>query len=95
MIKNKKITIEQLAEMIAKGFKDVATKNDIKDMATKTDIADVRADISDIRKELGRLEFKIDGVAETVQQLDEVDIRDLQRRVYALEKSSRTHNRNT
>lgn len=37
-IKTKKMTIDKLAVMVAKSFKNMATKDDIKNMATKDDI---------------------------------------------------------
>lgn len=52
--KNKKgkITIDKLAMMIAKGFENTATKDDIKDMATK----------DDLKKLEDKLVFRINGL---------------------------------
>ena len=73
MPKNK-ITIEKLAEMVARGFEKTATKDDIKSLEFK---------IEDTER---RLSAKIDAVDEKVDVLEEVDVRNLQRRVYVLEK---------
>lgn len=81
MIKNK-MTIEELAIIIAKGFNDIEHR-----MATKQDLADLR---QSLEKKIDRLDFKIDNLAEIVQQLDEVDIRELQHRVMVLEKKFRS-----
>lgn len=70
------MTIEKLANMVAKGFANMATKDDLKAFATKTDLEDMER----------RLSTKIDAVDEKVDALEEVDIRGLQRRVYVLEK---------
>ena len=67
MSKNTKMTIEKLARMVASGFKNTATKEDLKNMATKTDLEDVER----------RLSAKIDMVDEKVDALEEADIRDL------------------
>lgn len=76
MIKDTKITIEKLATMVANGFKNTATKEDFKNLATKTDLEDVER----------RLSTKIDALDEKVDALEEVDVRDLHRRVFVLEK---------
>ena len=79
MSKNK-ITIEKLATIIAKGFENTATKDDItrieEKMATKDDLADLER----------KLSAKIEAIDEKTDTLEEVDVRDLQKRVYVLEK---------
>ena len=83
MAKEPKMTLEKLARMMANGFREIfgimATKEDLKLLATKEDLAATER----------RLETKIDEVAETVKQLDEVDVRDLQHRIVVLEKGIR------
>lgn len=76
MIKDAKITIEKLATMVANGFKNTAAKEDLKNLATKIDLEDTER----------RLSAKIDVVDEKVDALEEVDVRDLHRRVFSLEK---------
>ena len=76
MPKNNKITIEKLATMVAKGFAKTATKEDIANMATKNDLEDMER----------RLSAKIEALDEKVDTLEEVDVRDLQKRVFVLEK---------
>lgn len=79
MPKNK-MTIDRLATMVAKGFANIeenmATKEDLKNLATKDDLTDLER----------KLSAKIEGIDEKVDTLEEVDVRDLQKRVYILEK---------
>ena len=76
MPKSNKMTIEKLATMVAKGFASTATKDDIANMVTKEDLADTER----------RLTAKIEAVDEKVEALEEIDVRNLQRRVFVLEK---------
>ncbi|OGN13330.1 MAG: hypothetical protein A3J47_03695 [Candidatus Yanofskybacteria bacterium RIFCSPHIGHO2_02_FULL_43_22] len=78
MIKNKKTTLEKLEGLVNVVARNVA---DIKDnMVTK----------EELRSELGsterRLTAKIESVDEKLDTLEEIDIRDIQRRVFVLEK---------
>ena len=50
--KNKKMTIDKLAIMVAKGFENTATKDDIKNMATKTDIEGLKGQIEGVNKRI-------------------------------------------
>ncbi len=55
-IKIKKMTIDKLAIMVAKGFEDTATKDDLKSlearMATKTDIQGLKEEIKGVKNQL-------------------------------------------
>jgi len=78
VIKNKKTTLEKLEGLVNVVARNVA---DIKDnMVTK----------EELRSELGsterRLTAKIESVDEKLDTLEEIDIRDIQRRVFVLEK---------
>jgi len=78
MSKNNKITIEKLAEMVAKGFAKTATKEDIKELRFE-----FKSDLAETER---RLSSKIEAIDEKVDTLEEVDVRDLQKRVFVLEK---------
>ena len=78
-----KMTIEKLATMVAEGFSHMATKDDLKNLATKDDIKELRFDLESTERRLGAKTEEIDEKADTIE---EVDVRDLQKRVYGLEK---------
>ena len=78
MSKNSKMTIEKLATMVAKGFNGIDGK-----MATKNDIKELKLDLESVER---RLSTKIESIDEKVEALEEVDVRNLQQRVYILEK---------
>ena len=79
------MTIEKLAEMVAKGFEKTATKNDIKELRSelKSDMANLEQKLDNTER---RLTAKIEAIDEKVDTLEEVDVRDIQRRVFILEK---------
>lgn len=84
MVKNKKTTLEKLEGLVnivainlAEVKSNMATKDDLKAFATKIDLEDMER----------RLSAKIDAVEEKVDALEETDVRDLQKRVYTLEKN--------
>ena len=74
MPKDNKMTIEKLATMVANGFKDMATKDDIKGL---------KSDLLNTKNELVAV---IEHVKDEVSTLEEVDIRNLHHRVFNLEK---------
>lgn len=83
MAKNGKTTLSKLEELlhvVARNLAEVkstmATKDDLKAFATKIDLEDMER----------RLSAKIEAVEEKVDNLEEIDIRNLQRRVFVLEK---------
>lgn len=80
------MTIEELAIIVAKGFENTATKQDIADL--RLEIGGVE---SRLNKKIERLDLKVDDIADAIRQLDEVDIHDLQRRVMVLEKKFRSN----
>jgi len=74
MAENGKTTLEKLEDLVCIIARNAA---DIKDnMATKDDLAATER----------RLSSKIEAIDEKVDILEEVDVKDLQRRVYVLEK---------
>lgn len=79
------MTIDKLATMVAEGFAHMATKDDISHMATKDDLKGL-ATKSDLEATERRLLAKIETIDEKIDTLEEGDIRDLQKRVFVLEK---------
>ncbi len=45
----KKVTTEDLARIMAKGFEDTATKADLKSLATKSELAEIKQDLEEIK----------------------------------------------
>ena len=76
--KGSKMTIDKLAIMVAKGFGDTVTKDDIKDMATKEDIKDMAT-----KTDIEGLEKRIDDFAET--KVSKITYKELQNRVQKIE----------
>lgn len=65
----KKMTIEQLARLTAKGFEETASKKDIvgmkKDIAgLKGDVAGLKGDVADIKREMVTKSFLEDKLAD-------------------------------
>ena len=67
MMKDKKITIEKLAEMIAKGFANTATKDET---ATKEDLNAVKFEVKENSRKLSKMEVWMEDIKE---RLDEVE----------------------
>ena len=81
-MKNGKITIEKLARMVAIGLQDIAEIK--KEMATDDHLKELRFELADVER---RLTAKIDSVDEKLDALEEADVRNIQQRVYVLEKA--------
>ena len=58
----KKITLDDLAVMVAEGFSGIATKNDLKNMATKADIAKLEQGQEDIKLRLDNVAYRFELV---------------------------------
>ncbi|OGE88428.1 MAG: hypothetical protein A3J07_01395 [Candidatus Doudnabacteria bacterium RIFCSPLOWO2_02_FULL_49_13] len=65
---SKKVTNEELARMMAKGFEDMATKEDLKTLATKQDLEDLtlkfdnvafKFEVKDLERRVDVLERKV------------------------------------
>ena len=74
---NNGVTLDDLANMIAKGFENTVNKQDFNDFK------------SDVNKRLGKLEFQVDEVHDILKRFEENDILNLQKRVQILEKAVR------
>lgn len=86
--KNKKgkITIDRLAMMIAKGFENTATKDDIKDMATKEDLKSMatKDDIEGLKNQIEGVNKRIDDMS--INRVKYTEHNALVKRVEVLEK---------
>ena len=91
-IKNK-ITINELAQMVARGFENTATKDDLKNFATKDDLknfatkdglnqiwVDLRDFKQETRENFDELNEKIDNLIDTSKNFD--------KRIESLEEKS-------
>ena len=82
MVKKKtktKVTTEKLALMVAKGFENTATKDDLKEFATKKEM---REGFQIVNDTLGLIRDDIRDLKISV----EIDLKDLKNRVERLEK---------
>jgi hypothetical protein len=78
----KPITLEDLARMIATGFREMATKADIAGLATKAELAEFRAEVNArFEHQTGSLSYLTDRVDRIEQFLGE----DHRRRIKRLE----------
>ena len=88
-IKIKKMTIDKLAIMVAKGFEDTATKDDLKSlearMATKTDIQGLKEEIKGVKNQLEGTNKRIDDLA--MNRVKYEDHNKLKARVDFIEKN--------
>lgn len=87
MIKNKnnKVTLEDLANMVAKGFDGVDKRFDGVDKRFDR----IEHDLTDVKQRLGKVEFQVDEVYDILKRFEEHDILNLQKRVHVLEKAVR------
>jgi len=83
MIKHNKngATLEDLANMVAKGFENTATKDDLKELSIE-----MNTRFSAMDKRLGKVEYQVDEVYDILKRFEENDILNLQKRVQTLEK---------
>jgi len=76
------VTLNDLAKMVARGFENVPTKQEVNN---RFDIIDSKFSVVDNR--LGKLEYKVDEIFEILQRFEEGDILDLQQRIKILERT--------
>ena len=81
---NNGITLEDLANMVAKGFENTTTKEDLKELRVE-----LKGDIHSLSKKVDKLDFQIDEVHDILKRFEESDILNLQKRVQILEKAVR------
>lgn len=83
--KSKSVTLDELANMVARGFENTATKGDLKDLEVK-----LGNRIDGIDKRLSKVEYQVDEVYDILKRFEESDILNLQKRVQILEKAVRS-----
>ena len=87
MVKSKTngVTLDNLANMVARGFESNGKRFDHIEnrMATKIDIVK-------IEQRLGQIEYHVDEAHDILKRFEENDILNLQRRVQILEKAVRS-----
>ncbi len=102
MAKNKsKTTLDTLAQMVARGFESVATKEDLKELATKKELHELEVKLEakmdlgfdDLGKKVEKVDSRVDGVYEILARFEEGDILDLQRRIKILERAVKAMSR--
>ena len=84
--KTKRMTLDRLAEIVAKGFEHTASKEELKTLVSKDEF---HTRMEKIERRLASVELKVDEVKDLVINLDEGEILDLQRRVQTLERSAK------
>lgn len=85
MKKNKKVTLEDLAGMVANGFESVDKRFDEIEIKIAT-----KEELSKLEQKVSKIDFRLDEVYDILQRFEENDILNLQKRVQILEKAVRT-----
>jgi len=91
-MRKKEVTIEKLAEMIAKGFETTATKEEIGHLVTKEEFRHLAEDVRILRRDTESGFSEIIGALKSIQNeitdLKKLDLEvvELRRRVEQLEK---------
>ncbi len=83
----KGMTIATLAGMVAKGFENTATKEDVKNVDGHIDV--VRQRLSSLEKKVDKIDYQVDEAYDILKRFEENDILNLQKRVQTLEKAVR------
>ncbi len=86
--RNKGITLDELANMVARGFENTASKEDLKDGLLELKI-ELKGDINALAKKVEKLDYQIDEAYDILKRFEENDILNLQKRVQILEKAVR------
>ena len=81
---NKGTTLDDLANMVARGFENTAKKDDLKELRLE-----LKGDIYGLAKKVDKLDFQMDEVHDILKRFEENDILNLQKRVQILEKAVR------
>jgi len=63
----KKITIENLAAMVKRGFDQTATKDDLKELATKAEFIHLEQKVDGLEQKVDGLEQKVDGLEQKME----------------------------
>ncbi len=74
--KNKKgVTLDDLANMVARGFESTATKDDLKELGRG------------LEQKIAKIDSRVDDIYEILTRFEEGDILDLQNRIKILERA--------
>ena len=84
---NNGITLEDLANMVARGFENTVNKQEFSGL--RSEFSDLRSEVEDMNKRLGKVEYQVDEVYDILKRFEETDILNLQKRVQILEKAVR------
>ncbi len=82
---NKGTTLDDLANMVARGFENTATKQELRELKTE-----LKGDINALAKKVDKLDYQMDEVYDILKRFEENDILNLQKRVQTLEKAVRS-----
>ena len=84
MVKNKTkgTTLDDLVNMVAKGFEGVDKRFD----KVEDELGDVRQRLGRVEKKVDKLDYQMDEVYDILKHFEENDILNLQKRVQVLEK---------
>jgi hypothetical protein len=89
MPKKESITLEQLARMVATGFKETAAKAHLERLATKAELAEFRAEVNDRFEHqaasLSYLTDHVDRIEERADRIEQLLGEDHRRRIERLE----------
>ena len=85
--KNKKVTLEGLARMVAEGFDKTATKEDLKGVENK-----IWSKLAEHDARFGKLEYRVDEIYEIVVDREK-DVLNLEVRVNKLEDNVKVLNK--
>ena len=82
--KPKRMTLDRLAQLVARGFENAPTKTEMTD-----GFQQVNNRIHNVEQKVDKLDFKMDEVHDMLKRFEEHDIVNLQKRVQILEKAVR------
>lgn len=86
--KNRKMTLEKIARMVADGFSEANEKMATKDeMNSRFDSVETK--LKSVEKKVDKLDYQVDEVHDILKRFEENDILNLQKRVQILEKAVR------
>lgn len=83
MKKNKKITTEDLARMVQRGFEETAKKADVDKLKSdvgelKSDVGELKLDVGELKSDVGELKGQVNNIENKVNQID--------RRLFSIEE---------
>ena len=81
---NKGTTLDDLANMVARGFDDIEKR-----MVTKDEFNSLRGEFHSLSKKVDKLDYQVDEVYDILKRFEENDILNLQKIVQILEKAVR------